>query len=64
MADLKNADPSEASLPGPDLTAGLTEKPNVAPKVTHPSGREGYGTLMQILRGALFSFYFMTCCIM
>ncbi|KAM6509285.1 hypothetical protein FSOLCH5_012286 [Fusarium solani] len=63
MADLKNADPSEASLPSPDLTAGLTEKPNVAPKVAHPSGREGYGTLMQILRGALFSFYFMTCCI-
>ncbi|KAF5025091.1 hypothetical protein F66182_2792 [Fusarium sp. NRRL 66182] len=70
MADTKNvnAGPPETVIPSPELLAGLAEqsiaeKRAPKPKQEHPSGKEGYGTLMQIVRGALFAFYFFTCCI-
>ncbi|KAF4979728.1 hypothetical protein FZEAL_4123 [Fusarium zealandicum] len=66
MSDLKSTKAFEAFIPSPELDAGLTEKPSLAkrePKTAHPSGKEGYGTAMQILRGALFSIYFLTCCV-
>ena len=56
-------------VPGPDLPTGLpskSEKPEVSTKGLkeyHPSGKEGYGRFMQIVRGATFGFYFMTCCL-
>ncbi|KPM37833.1 hypothetical protein AK830_g8748 [Neonectria ditissima] len=56
-------------IPGPDLSAGLpgkSEEPVVLTKGLkeyHPSGKEGYGRFMQIVRGAAFGFYFMTCCL-
>lgn len=34
-----------------------------SPSDAHPSGKEGYGRLMQILRGLAFAVYFNTCCI-
>ncbi|KAI5468056.1 acyltransferase-domain-containing protein [Mariannaea sp. PMI_226] len=66
MADESKSAP-DVSIPGPDLSAGLAE---ISGKSTakmgqefHPSGKKGYGKLMQFVRGALFALYFNTCCI-
>lgn len=42
--------------------AGLTEKPpTAAPRDYHPSGKESYGALMQIVRAFGFTVFFATC---
>lgn len=61
MADI------DTSIPAPDV-AGLTgktaQKPiKAGPKDAHPSGKESYGRVMQVLRGLAFAVYFNTCCI-
>lgn len=73
MADLKNPDTSEATLPAPELSAGLVgdDKQKLdqlraspkGPKDAHPSGKESYGPSMQLLRGLTFAAYFNTCII-
>jgi hypothetical protein len=69
MADTKTDGPPETVIPSPELLAGLAEKSlaekqNPKPKEEHPSGKESYGTLMQVVRGSLFALYFNSCCIM
>ncbi|KAG9252992.1 acyltransferase-domain-containing protein [Emericellopsis atlantica] len=49
-------DSPATNIPGPD-DAGLTEKP----KSDHPSGKQSYGKLMQVVRGFAFIVYFATC---
>lgn len=61
MADL------DTSLPSPDA-AGLMSSAgaktvSTGPKDAHPSGKESYGRIMQLLRGLAFAVYFNTCCI-
>ncbi|KAH7141233.1 acyltransferase-domain-containing protein [Dactylonectria estremocensis] len=57
------------SIPGPDLSAGLmitNEKLDAAtntPKDYHPSGKQGYGLFMQIVRGVTFGIYFTSLCL-
>ncbi|KAH7242257.1 acyltransferase-domain-containing protein [Fusarium tricinctum] len=68
MAVTKRAGPPETVIPSPQLLAGLAEKDRAEkqapkPKREHPSGKEGYGAFMQIIRGILFALYFNTCCI-
>ncbi|KAM0354291.1 hypothetical protein ACHAPU_001335 [Fusarium lateritium] len=68
MADIKNAGPPETVIPSPEFLAGLAEKTWAEkgapkPKQAHPSGKEGYGAPMQIIRGSLFLMYFNACCI-
>lgn len=41
---------------GPKTSSG-------GPKDAHPSGKESYGRIMQVLRGLAFAVYFNTCCI-
>lgn len=54
----------DTAIPSPDA-AGLAGKlPATTPKNHHPSGKESYGTTMQIVRALAFSIYFMGCCIM
>lgn len=69
MADTKTDGPPETVIPSPELLAGLAEKSlaekqKPKQKEEHPSGKESYGTLMQIVRGSLFALYFNTCCMM
>lgn len=58
------------SIPGPEISAGLSatdEKPKAStskPQEYHPSGRQGYGLFMQIVRGATFGIYFTSLCLM
>ena len=66
MADTKNVDPPETELPAPEVLAGITEEElakerNKLPKEEHPSGKESYGTFMQIIRGSCFALYFNSC---
>ncbi|CCT72187.1 related to acetyltransferase [Fusarium fujikuroi] len=68
MADTKTDGPPETVIPSPELLAGLAEKSlaekqKPKPKEEHPSGKESYGALMQIVRGSLFALYFNTCCL-
>lgn len=52
----------EAAVPAPGGGAGLTENPPPpGPRDQHPSGKEGYGRTMQILRALVFIGYFTTC---
>lgn len=54
---------THTGVPPPDA-AGLVNKEKAAaggPKDAHPSGKEGYGRLMQVLRGLAFAIYFNTC---
>lgn len=69
MADTTNADPSATAAPAPEILAGITEESlakgeNPLPKEEHPSGKDGYGTFMQIVRGSCFALYFNTCIVM
>jgi hypothetical protein len=69
MADTTNADPPETAIPAPEVLAGITEeslakKQKPLPKEEHPSGKESYGTLMQIIRGSCFALYFNSCIVM
>lgn len=51
----------EADIPAPDA-AGLTGKPPTpGPRDHHPSGKESYGALMQVVRAAAFAVFFTTC---
>ncbi|KAL6863443.1 hypothetical protein ACO1O0_003697 [Amphichorda felina] len=60
MAEPKD---NNTAIPSPDA-AGLAEKSIMTgPKDHHPSGKESYGTAMQLLRAAAFSTYFITCCV-
>lgn len=61
-------DPSEDVIPGPKTSAGLQEhekktRPKFEPKDAHPSGRESYGRLMQVLRGISAMLFFWVCII-
>jgi lysocardiolipin and lysophospholipid acyltransferase len=69
MADTTNAHPSETAVPAPEVLAGITEESlvkNEKPlsKEEHPSGKEGYGTFVQIIRGSCFALYFNSCIFM
>lgn len=45
-------------VPAPNLAAGVTAG---APAIVeHPSGKEGHGKAVQILRGILFAIFFFT----
>lgn len=66
MADTTDADPSDTGVPAPEILAGITEESlakgkKPLPKEEHPSGKDGYGTFMQIVRGSCFAFYFNSC---
>jgi len=66
MADTTNVDPPETALPAPEVLAGITEEDlakqrKTLPKEEHPSGKESYGTFMQIIRGSCFALYFNSC---
>jgi hypothetical protein len=57
----------DTSVPSPDAaglmdSAGAKPAPS-GPRDAHPSGKESYGRIMQILRGLAFAVYFNTCCI-
>jgi hypothetical protein len=58
-------DSSEDAIPGPKTSAGLKEhektRPKFEPKDAHPSGRESYGRLMQLLRGLSVMVFFWVC---
>ena len=65
MGDISQSpDPSELNIPGPNTSAGITEHEKsprkFQPKDAHPSGTEGYGLLMMVLRGFAFAVYFAT----
>lgn len=65
IMDIPYPDPPESSVPGPDSTAGLTDKTNghiPSAKTAHPSGRESYGRSMQFLRGLMLAIFFFGCC--
>ncbi|KOS18128.1 putative acyltransferase [Escovopsis weberi] len=68
MADLKHPDDSEATLPAPQVAMGIKATSEKPPRpgwhtVTHPSGREGYSKLTQLIRALGFTVYFTTCVI-
>ena len=46
------------AVPAPNLVAGV--KGGAPAIVEHPSGKEGHGKTMQILRGILFAIFFFT----
>lgn len=48
-------------IPGPNLGAGAAASTPVGD--AHPSGKEKHGRLIQVLRGASFGIYFISCCI-
>ena len=55
-------DNGDIPAPGP---AGLAEKPPPTGAADHhPSGKESYGKIMQILRGAAFGTYFTSCLVL
>ena len=58
-------DPSEEVIPCPNASAGLKEhkviKPKFEVKDAHPSGRQSYGRLMQVLRGVSLGIFFWVC---
>lgn len=60
MAD-KGPEPSEAEIPSPELTTAPNTKQG-KPVASHPSGKEGHGRLMIVLRACAFELYFLTCC--
>jgi hypothetical protein len=76
MAELKQPDSSETSIPAGKITAGFTESKaatangDLAKAAAaadghhdfHPSGRVAYGRTMQIVRAITFFVYFLTCC--
>ncbi len=61
-AELRQRAPVAAeAVPAPNLTAGATK--TAVATVEHPSGKQGHGRLMQILRGLSFAVFFFTCII-
>ena len=58
-------DPSEDVIPGPKTSAGLVEhgepRKKFEAKDAHPSGRESYGRLMQVVRGVAIEAFFLIC---
>ncbi|KJR87676.1 uncharacterized protein SPSK_07530 [Sporothrix schenckii 1099-18] len=52
----QRAKPAPDPVPAPNLTAGVAG--GVPAIVEHPSGKEGHGKAVQILRGALFAVFF------
>lgn len=51
----------DTNIPAPDA-AGLAEKPRVpVASDHHPSGKESYGRLMQLLRGLTLGIFFNAC---
>lgn len=58
-------DPSEDVIPGPKTSAGLKEHEKTPSKFqakdAHPSGKESYGRVVQILRALGLMVFFWTC---
>ncbi|CAH0038032.1 unnamed protein product [Clonostachys rhizophaga] len=56
----------DLNIPAPDV-AGLVgkslEKNSAGSKAFNPSGKQGHGPIVQLLRGLCFAVYFWTCCI-
>ncbi|UNI17748.1 hypothetical protein JDV02_004069 [Purpureocillium takamizusanense] len=60
------ADGKHPGASGPDLAAGVNDRDvlqSSEKRVAHPSGKEGYGRLAQVLRGLAFAVYFTSCCL-
>lgn len=62
MADLKHPDASKTDIPGLGLPDHLPAAID-GPAFAHPSGKQGYGRLGQVLRVLAFAVYFPLCCL-
>ncbi|OAQ92571.1 1-acyl-sn-glycerol-3-phosphate acyltransferase 2 [Purpureocillium lilacinum] len=60
------ADGKHPGASGTDLAAGVNDHgvlQRSERRLAHPSGKEGYGRLAQVLRGLAFTVYFTSCCL-